>query len=511
MAIRSHLRFTCALALLAGGAAGAEVLRVEELREIYGRRFCEVSWRTSLPCETRVAVSDSGDECVLRAAANGADREHRMLVPLISGRELSYSIVFPDGSRAEPRKLRAAAAGDTPLAVRRSVAADGTLELVASAGLEARWTLRVPGRGEIETPGGEVARAPTARFRIEGLDPEASIEGGVVRAWGIDSTLEAPAGPILGDRRLARQAVDALRQVDFQALLAVASDPKSTRARLAEAYREAARKTGLDRLLPEAAARAAGIAANDAVDAKLTIPLTYGLCRLGDVDWAARLRGWEPVTGVEEMASVIGRPSRETPPPANALTAFTQPYAHLAALGPYPMKLGGGLEACSFARLTNPERLKGLLEEAQDSLPSVATFVAVIMQIQLAMWSELEVPAELLGSPDGRVTFYIHGALPDPVWVIYLRLDDRVVIPLRVTPEDYRASVARQPRDVSAIDPKNLNYVWTCCSTSARFLHAGKNNWVLTVGATSSRPSSALIGVLREMRVARGTPAAAAK
>ncbi|MBI2945304.1 MAG: hypothetical protein HYY25_14005 [Candidatus Wallbacteria bacterium] len=496
-----RLLLVLCLVLAPLGEAAGEILRVEELRETYGRRFCEIAWKTSLACETRLVVSDGAEECVLRPGRPALGLEHHMMVPLGPGRELSYSIVFPDGSRSEPRKLKVAAVTEVPIALGRGVAADGTLEITAGAGMEARWTLVLPGRGEIEAP---PVRAASARFRIERLEADAALEGGVVRAAGIDGVSEAPAGPILGNRRLARQFVDAMRQMDVGALLGMAVDKKSDRPKLAEAYREMARRSGLDRVVSEAAVRAAGIASDDAVDSSLTIALTYGLCRLGDVDWAARLRGWEPVTAVEEQAAVLGRPTSERPVPAVAHSLFAQEWTRIAALAPWPNSLAGGPDSCSFARLTDPEKFKNLLEEIQDKLPNAAAFLTAFVQIQLAMWSEMEVPSGLLDSPDGRVTLYVQAALPDPVIVVHLRLNDRVMVALRVTPEDYKASVERQPKGAAALDAKNLNYVWAACATSARFLHEGKNNFVLTLGSASNRLTTMIGGVLREMKIARG-------
>ncbi len=496
------LLFSAALGLGAPSAASSEILRVEALSETYGQRFCQLYYRTSLPCATRLVLIDGSQESLITGKDDQPDRDHRLLLPLALDRRLSYSIVLPDGSRVSPRKLRTAAAKAPKIRVRQEPASDGGLDLLASIDADATWSLAIRRGSREATFDGGARRSPSARFHIPRLGPDEVVDSAVITARTVDSIATRAVGSLVGNRRLAESFIGAIQTMDVDSLHGLASSRDSTEALLRKAYQERLGFALSVELLEAAASRGASIVDDETLDAEtIRIPFSHGMVRLGNLDWLARLRGWQPVTGVESHSSELMTAFWPEKPPKESVQIYKLKPPVLAPLALWPGTLGGGVQAASFARLSDETRAEELGEIIVQKTHPFVLMLAASNRIQLAAWDSWKIDPSWLADPNGRVTLYLRVLNLEPQYAMYLRLNDVVMLPFRNRPDTFRGSADLRLTPENFLDFLERQANWIACSTTARFLTAGTNSWVATTENLVPNKRSISLLFIDELRV----------
>ena len=497
-----------AAALLSAGALQAQVPHVEDLAEVYGWRFCEVSWRTTVACPTRVALLDGGREVAVHPAGTTAETEHKVLLPLARERELGYSILLPDGARGAPRRLRPAAGRRGGLRTTQEPAAGGGIDLLASTNADAAWTLTLRRGGSVRTYTQQEQRAPTARFHIEKLGPDELLDEVVVTARAVDGTETAALGSILGNRALAAGVVAGLEREGLQRLWSMAHDKKSTREGVLAAFRELQARRGLDRLLEPAVARAGEVLADRALDAAaVRIPFAYALMRLGHLDWLARFRGWEPVTGAERELERLGSLGYPAEPPADAHTIYVQDATSPAGLGLWPEWIPERPDYASYSIFSDPVKREAFTKHVREFCEPQLRAVLVWFEAQgltAVLAGPNRIEREWLGPLDGMTTIYLRVVNLEPLYAMYVRLNDEVMVPLRNSPEAFRgvamAAVALPGGTAARARQSN----WLACTLPTRHFRAGVNTWVVTAENLLPWKTASTVLFLEEIRVGPG-------
>jgi hypothetical protein len=302
--------------------------------------------------------------------------------------------------------------------------------------------------------------------------------------------------------------VGALDRQGLQRLWAMAYEKNSTRQALEAAVREQLAQRELGRLLEPAIARAAEVLADRALDAaSARIPFAYALMRLGHLDWFARLRGWEPLTRAERELERLGSLSYPQEPPADAHAIYVQDAAAPPGLGLWPEWIPERPDYASYAIFSDPAKREAFTRHVREFCAPQLRAVLVWFEAQgltAVLAGPNRIEREWLGPLDGTTTIYLRVVNLEPLYAMYVRLNDEVMVPLRNTPEAFRgvAMAAAALPGGSAVRTKQSN--WLACTLPTRYFRAGVNTWVVTAENLLPWKTASTVLFLEEIRVGPG-------
>ncbi len=260
--------------------------------------------------------------------------------------------------------------------------------------------------------------------------------------------------------------------------------------------------------LEPAVARAGELLADRALDsAAVRIPFAYALMRLGHLDWFARLRGWEPITGAERELERLGSLGYPSEPPADAHAIYVQDAAVPPGLGLWPEWIPERPDYASYSIFSDPVKREAFTKHVREFCEPQLRAVLVWFEAQgltpvLAGPNRIE--REWLGPLDGMTTIYLRVVNLEPLYAMYLRLNDEVMVPLRNPPEAFRgvamAAVALPGGTAARARQSN----WLACTLPTRHFRAGLNTWVVTAENLLPWKTASTVLFLEEIRVGPG-------
>lgn len=442
-----------------------------------GHRFAEVTYRTTAVCETRVELTGPSGSCTLRGSDSTPRAQHRLLVPLAPGRELSLTVRLPGGERAESVRIPPAAQSPPRLELRQVGLPDGGLRMVATSDREAHWSCTVQRGGPLATSELDRDWKREVSFSPGMLGPDDRTGALSVTARWADTQRTTRIPSLLGNRLLAAEFVAAAKRMPITALAGLACAPSGSRAAFGDALEQAIRKAGLESLLEPALDRAPAVLADDRLDpATHRIPFGRLLDSLVSLDHLARARGWNGLPEVAPRPGGFGHLEYPAAAPPDSRSFYTKLLWRAIAM--WNNRIPLALESATFTRLADKAEARRLTEIFSDAAKGV---LGLIDRGRPFLNYSAHLPAPWLESRDGWLTLAIDVASLEPHAALHVLINDRAFLSFRNRRDTFKGyALERYKGSGGPLRPEEILANWISCRVPARLFRPGENHFVFT-------------------------------